>query len=433
MTRRHVALALITGLALSVLLPIGAGVAQAEAAEDFTFGAVGDNGADGPGDAGEATSRTLALIGREHPAFVQSLGDLAYDASAAADVHDGGDWCAWTNAQISRASDGVSVPYITAAGNHEAQDAKAGFAIEDYTAAPSCADSFASITSFPTDAATDSAKDSFYDYPADRPLLRMININPGLTYRHGGVRDYSRGSALYDWVENAIRAAKAQHEWVVLTYHVPYLNAGSDHGSDMSTGYYAPTATQFRDVFALAAQTGVDLILNGHEHNYQRSGQLRISDACPAIAHDQYDEACVSGADGSPESPYIRGAGPVQLIIGTGGHKPSAVDDSDGDRGYMLIADAGADNCGYVSFAVTSAALTGTFRNACGGMLSDTFTIASGAVPEPTRSSPSASPTPVPAPASAGEFPLGAVIGIASAIVIVIAAIGTTVLLRRRR
>lgn len=430
MGRRRLALLIATGLALSGLLPAGIATAAETDQDGFTFGAVGDNGADGPRDPGDSTSRTLRLIGENRPAFVQSLGDLAYDASAAAGVHDGGDWCAWTRAQIAQAGDGVAVPYIIAAGNHEAQDAKAGFAIEDYTRDPACADPFASRTSFPTDAATDAAKDSFYDYPAEHPLLRVISIGPGLTYVHGGLRDYSRGSALYRWVERAILDAQADGEWVVLTHHVPYLNAGTSHGSEMSNGYYTPTAPQFGDIFDLAVTTRVDLILNGHEHDYQRSKQLRLSDACPVITHDQYVPACVSAADGSPAAPYRRGEGPVQVIVGTGGHGPTAVDDADGDRPYMLVADAGADNCGYASFTVTAAALTGTFENACDGTLTDTFTIASD-TSTPSPAEPTASP-PSSAPADA-PFPLATVLGTAAGGLVLLAVVATILVVRRRR
>lgn len=404
----------------------------------FTFGAVGDNGSDGPGDPGDSTSRTLRMIGQNQPAFVQSLGDLAYDASAASSVHSGADWCTWTNGQIASTSGGTAVPYIIAAGNHEAQDAKPGFAIEDYTGASSCADPLRSITSFPTDPATDAAKDSFYDFPASSPLLRVININPGLTYRTGGLRDYSQGSALYDWVKQAILDAKSKNEWVVLTYHVAYLNAGADHGADMSTGYYAPTAPQFGDIFALAGETKVDLILNGHEHNYQRSKQLRLTDACPRITHDRYDAACSTDADGSPAAPYVRGAGPVQLIIGTGGHKPSAVNADDGDFPFMLVADSGVDNCGYVSFTVTDTTLAGTFENACAGALADSFLIQGTAAPTPSATptvpttSPSAHPTPSPTPA-AGAPPIAIVIGVLGGALVLVGAAWTVVAIRRRR
>ncbi|MBS1906832.1 MAG: metallophosphoesterase [Actinobacteria bacterium] len=437
MPRRRTLLAALAIAVLAITLPQGANAATAPDG-GFTFGAVGDNGSDGPGDPGDSTSRTLRLIGEQRPAFVQSLGDLAYDASAASDVHDGASWCTWTNAQIARTSAGTAVPYIIAAGNHEAQDAKPGFAIEDYTDAASCADPFAAHTSFPTDAATDAAKDSFYDYPADRPLLRMININPGLDYHRGGLRDYSRGGTLYNWIEQRIDEAKAKAEWVVLTYHVAYLNAGSDHGADMSTGYYAPVASQFGDVFALAAEKRVDLILNGHEHNYQRSKQLQLSEACPVITHDTYDAACVTAADGSAAAPYQRGAGPVQVIIGTGGHKPSAVNDADGDRKFMIAADSGADNCGYASFAVTATSLTGTFENACSGALADTFAIVGAAAttaPSPTPPSPSPTTPPTTAgPVASGSFPLVPVIALGGgALVLAAIAAAAFTLYRRRR
>lgn len=427
---RALSTTILSGLAI---LAAFAATAPASAAEPgFTFAAVGDNGDDvGAADPGNGTSRTLHKIGETKPAFVQSLGDLAYDPSA--DVRDGGQWCDWTAARIADTSGGTKIPYIIAAGNHEAQDAEPGFAIEDYMSASACADPFSGSTVYPKDAATDAGKDSYYDYPTAQPLLRVININPGLTFRSGGLRDYTKGGALYSWVSTAIDQAKARGEWVAVTYHVPFLNSGSDHGADM-TGYYAPTASQFGDVYTLVVEKKVDLILNGHEHNYQRSAQLHLGGTCPQIAHDAYNAACVGKADGSDAAPYVRGEGPVQLIIGTGGHKPSTVNNADADRPYMLVADDGADNCGYVSFAVTAAAITGTFENACSGSLADRFTIVGSAATASPSSSASASSTARPTPSASASVLSPLMIGIivgGIALVLVVAAIVVIVIRRR--
>ena len=340
----------------------------------FSFAAVGDNGDDsGPDDQTNASSKTLQAAGGKSIQFIQTLGDLAYDPTAT--VTSGGGWCSWANGHTASTNRGTSVPLMLAAGNHEAQDAVSNFAIEDYTGAAACANPLASQTTYYASSA-DYAKDYYYDYPATNPNLRVININPGMTYQTGGARSYAQNGALYNWLSSAIDSAKTNNQWTVVTFHVPYLNAGSGHGGDMDGAIYGPFKQQFTDVYNLLVSKKVDLILNGHEHNYQRSKQLSLGAGCTAIASDTYNASCASSAAGTVADPYTKGSGPVQLVIGTGGHKPSAVSNGDGDYNYMLKAASGSGDCGLVKFDVTTNTLTGTFVNACGGSLSDTFTIA---------------------------------------------------------
>ena len=344
----------------------------------FSFGAVGDNGDDnGTSDQTNASSNTLKAAGGKNISFVQTLGDLAYDPSSSVTTANG--WCQWATDNMKSTNSGVDIPLLLSAGNHEAQDYAPGFTIEDYTSAPACANPLAAQTTYYGGSNSNYAKDFYFDYPAVSPSVRVININPGLTYQAGGVHDYSKNGTLYNWVSSAIDAAKVNSQWVVVTYHVPYINAGSAHGGDMNGTIYGPYAQQFTDLFNLFVNKKVDLILNGHEHNYQRTKQFTLGASCTAIAHDSYNTNCVLSHTGTSGDPYTKGSGPVELIIGTGGHKPSNVNTGDSDYPYMLKAASGSGDCGLVQFDVTSTTLTGTFINACGGSLSDTFTIAAAA------------------------------------------------------
>ena len=67
-------------------------------------------------------------------------------------------------------------------------------------------------------------------------------------------------------------------------WHRPRYSSGTKHGSDPAV---AP-------LFSTAAAAGVDLVLNGHEHSYERFGRL--------------------AADGSPDPAGIR-----EIVVGTGG------------------------------------------------------------------------------------------------------------------
>ena len=61
------------------------------------------------------------------------------------------------------------------------------------------------------------------------------------------------------WLEQAL--AEAQDRWLIVALHHPPYSAGR-HGSDL------PTRSAFG---ALFARNGVDLVLAGHDHDYQRS------------------------------------------------------------------------------------------------------------------------------------------------------------------
>lgn len=345
------------------------------AGASFSFAAVGDNGSDnGVDDRTNASSKTLQAVGGKNISFMQTLGDLAYDPSPSVTTANG--WCQWATNHMKSTNSNVDIPLLLSAGNHEAQDAVSGFAIEDYVAGAACANPFAASTTYYGSSSNNYAKDYYYDYPSVSPSLRVININPGLTYQSGGVHNYTKNGTLYNWVSDAIDAAKANNQWIVVTYHVPYVNAGSAHGSDMTGAIYSPYAQQFHDLFNMFAAKNVDLILNGHEHDYQRSKQFNINGSCTVITHDSYNSNCVLSHTGAGGDPYVKGSGPVELVIGTGGHKPSNVNTGDGDYNFMAKTASGSGDCGFVKFDVTDTTLVGTFVNACGGSLTDSFTIA---------------------------------------------------------
>jgi hypothetical protein len=70
------------------------------------------------------------------------------------------------------------------------------------------------------------------------------------------------------------------------------------------------------DLFNLLVSKKVDLILQGHDHDYQRSKQLAFnSTTCPAIQAETYNSNCVVN-DGSTGT-YTKGNGPVDMIVGT--------------------------------------------------------------------------------------------------------------------
>lgn len=116
----------------------------------------------------------------------------------------------------------------------------------------------------------------------------LPNNEEWYTFRYGDVAfvalnmntAYGSGSAQHTAVEGWIKQARADGvRWVVPYFHQPAYSSGS-HGSDMGIrGAYEPMFDKY----------GVDLVLQGHDHNYQRSYPMNASqkvDSCKSVCKD---------------------------------------------------------------------------------------------------------------------------------------------------
>src|SRR3970282_841948 len=156
-------------------------------------------------------------------------------------------------------------------------------------------------------------------HPRASPLVRTVLISPDLT-TFGVAYTYAPGSPERAWVVGALDGARAAGiPWVVVGMHKNGIPAGEK-------------ACQIgASLFDLLLEKRVDLILQAHDHNVQRSKQL----ACPAIAVDGYRPSCVvdDGADGR----YAKGAGSIVVISGSFGQccvGTSSQDPAAGDFRY---------------------------------------------------------------------------------------------------
>jgi acid phosphatase type 7 len=71
--------------------------------------------------------------------------------------------------------------------------------------------------------------------------------------------------ALQDWIRADIRATDAA--WKFVVYHHPAFNAGDDHYD----------AQHMRALAPLLEELGVDMVLSGHEHTYQRTMPFKFA------------------------------------------------------------------------------------------------------------------------------------------------------------
>ena len=122
---------------------------------------------------------------------------------------------------------------------------------------------------------------------------------------------YSSGSAQYNFVVNDLQSASQNPniKWIIVNIHKQMYTSPNTCGSS-SCSNTGSDATNLRNIYhAKFDQYGVDLVLNGHLHNYQRTFPIK-------------------DAPGSPSSPtvtdsastdYIDPQGEIFATVGTGG------------------------------------------------------------------------------------------------------------------
>jgi predicted phosphodiesterase len=103
----------------------------------------------------------------------------------------------------------------------------------------------------------------------------------------------------FNFVKNDLLQTKANknNDWTIVFFHKPFYSANSDITNMRST--YHPLFETF----------GVDLVIQGHSHNYQRSYPLLYNDA-------RNSEPIVSDKE---QSHYEDPSGIIFVIAGTGG------------------------------------------------------------------------------------------------------------------
>ncbi len=125
----------------------------------------------------------------------------------------------------------------------------------------------------------------------------------------------------------------------------------------------------------------VDLIIQGHEHGFERSKQLIC--ATP----NTFDANCVVDAGDN----LTKGNGTVIAVLGTGGQTLRTVDPADAEAPYFRSADV--TTYGYGLFKVTAERIEFNYIRSAGGAFSDSFVLVNRYFSVPTTSYPTLSPT----------------------------------------
>ena len=232
---------------------------RAQALTDFNIDAVGDWGCNSD------TDSTVTNIKGKSPEVVLALGDYSYDDTATC----------WLNA----ISDIKSKTHI-AIGNHE-NDAD-----EDLS-------KYMSSFGNPTPPLTKQYYS--FNYQNVHVLTMATEIS------------FSSGSDQYNFVKSDLQAASQNKniKWIIVDYHrLMYTSpnscsASTCEGSSSLRSAYHPLFDQF----------GVDLVLQGHVHNYQRTFPLKYNPSSPS------NPTKTSSSTNS----YTDPPGEIFATVGTGG------------------------------------------------------------------------------------------------------------------
>ncbi|HEX8226856.1 MAG TPA: metallophosphoesterase [Candidatus Saccharimonadales bacterium] len=297
---------------------------SASSSQSFAFTAAGDHGY------GTESLRSMDMVAGSGSKFYIALGDMSYAAGSE------DNWCGTFKSKFN------DVEIL--AGNHDTGES-AGGNIDLYR--QHCPFTLGALTG-------DYGKQYYFNYPQQAPLARFIMIAPGV---RGSMNiDYNVGGAGYTFTQNAIDSARAAGiRWIVVGMHKNCISVGSKV-CEIGT-----------DIMNLLINKRVDLVLQSHDHNYQRSHALKC------ITTNSTNQACI--ADSGSDGIYTKGAGPVIIINGEFGRGFYATSASDSEAGYFAKMDS--TTFGITKYTVSDTQLSAQYLRSGGGSFADTFSIRS--------------------------------------------------------
>jgi hypothetical protein len=155
-----------------------------------------------------------------------------------------------------------------------------------------------------------SGTETYYSF--DYANIHFVSLN---TYNI----DISAGSAVYNWLVSDLDATS--QDWLIVYMHFPPYSRG---GRDSDTDFHMTNVrTLYNPVFEAA---GVDLVLAGHSHTYERSMLIDehygpASSLTPAhILHSGDGDPLGDGAYAKPGLGPIPHSGTVYVVNGVGGN-----------------------------------------------------------------------------------------------------------------
>ncbi len=263
----------------------------------FRFTAFGDQGV------GAGGASTVARVGTLAPAFHVHAGDLCYANSsgsgASSDVVDGSVWDRWFAQNRGVAA---RTPWMPAAGNHEMEYGEGrhgygGFASRFALPATGLPGAphvywfrYANVAVVALD-----GNDASHEIPANRGWL---------------------GNGQDAWLRSTLKRLRAdkQVDFVVVAFHHCMYCSNAVHASD------GGVRTRWQPIFD---QHQVDLVVNGHNHSYERTHPMRAGQVTREVVtgtvRPATDGTTYVTAGGGGQTAYPVGLWPLSYVTMEGG------------------------------------------------------------------------------------------------------------------
>ncbi|RYX85079.1 hypothetical protein EON83_07480 [bacterium] len=244
------------------------------------FVAIGDNACQNVGNRNVCYQAYLT-----HPDFVINVGDSVYNQGRDSEytkyffmVFNSDTAAPGIGAPLLR-----SVPYYSVLGNHDVNYSdpllNANWACANFDSAPDALGYFTNMylpsngpKSPPSPLALRGAENKIADF--QKAAAGRYPSMANYSFDYGDIHFLCLDSNIYvdttnpqlqQWIIDDLKSTDAR--WKFVVYHHPAFNAGDNHFSEQ----------HFRVLSPIFEANGVDLILNGHEHIYQRSQPLRFA------------------------------------------------------------------------------------------------------------------------------------------------------------
>ncbi len=227
----------------------------------------------------------------------------------------------------------------------------------------------------------ESTREHYYSF--DYGNAHFISLNselgsPNINYDWNGVfTNGHQNSPMMQWLLQDL--AQNDKPWVIAYWHQPPFSKGS-HNSDDVWEFYMKAMR--KNIVPVLEQHGVDIILNGHSHVFERSYMINgyyadnSADFDPTThlvdgssGNENLGEAYVKYTDGPDAN-----KGTVYVVSGNGGSSTSNPPFANTAHPVMYFNDGGSDVYGSFIMDINDNKLTGKYLTS-EGIIKDEFTI----------------------------------------------------------
>ena len=184
----------------------------------------------------------------------------------------------------------------------------------------------------------------------------VIMTAADIQYPAGTTYTYGAGTSERTWLDGQVADAQAEGDWVIVANHKNCITMGEKS---------CEIGEAFLDHLAAI---GVDLVMQGHDHTYQRSHAIT----------DFVQNGTGTIADDGSDNTYVRDAGTVLVISGTTGRSLYTCTHTDTEAANFVTHYCGEESTtmhGYSKLTITDTTLTQEFVRTAGPAFSDSFTI----------------------------------------------------------